>query len=63
MLAERERLLGGGSGRARVLVALDGGELEVEVDSELRVILSGWALPVFGGSLSEEFLRELEQAA
>jgi diaminopimelate epimerase len=63
VLAERERLLAAGAGGARVIVVLDGGELEVEVDSELRVTLSGWALPVFAGSLSEQFLRELEQAA
>jgi diaminopimelate epimerase len=40
---------------------LDGGELEVEVDDELRLHLSGWARPVFAGELSEEFARELEQ--
>jgi diaminopimelate epimerase len=44
---------------ARVVVVLDGGELEVEVDPDLRVHLSGWALPVFAGRLSEPFVEEL----
>jgi diaminopimelate epimerase len=48
-----------GSGGAHVIVELDGGELEVEVDEDLRVHLSGWALPVFEGRLSEELLTEL----
>ncbi|HXP28636.1 MAG TPA: diaminopimelate epimerase, partial [Solirubrobacteraceae bacterium] len=60
-------LVGGGDGRApgppsertSVIVELDGGELEVEVDEELRVHLSGWALPVFAGSLSDELVEEL----
>jgi len=48
------------AGGAHVLVSLDGGELEVEVDGDLHVHLSGWALPVFEGRLSEELLKELE---
>jgi diaminopimelate epimerase len=48
---------------ARVIVVLDGGELEVEVDPDLRVHLSGWALPVFAGQLSDQFLDELRQTA
>ena len=51
-----------GEGAMRVIVVLDGGELEVEVDEDLGVHLSGWALPVFEGRLSEEFVRELEGA-
>ena len=47
-------------GGASVVVELDGGELEVEVDEDLHVHLSGWALPVFEGRLSEEFVKELE---
>jgi diaminopimelate epimerase len=47
-------------GPASVVVVLDGGELEVEVDGNLHVHLSGWALPVFAGSLSEEFVKELQ---
>jgi diaminopimelate epimerase len=46
-----------------ITVVLDGGELEVEVDEDLRVHLSGWALPVFAGHLSEEFQRELAEIA
>jgi diaminopimelate epimerase len=45
----------------RVIVVLDGGELEVEVDPDLRVHLSGWALPVFAGTLSEQFLEHLRE--
>jgi diaminopimelate epimerase len=48
------------SGPASVIVVLDGGELAVEVDGDLHVHLSGWALPVFAGSLSEEFVKELK---
>jgi diaminopimelate epimerase len=51
------------AGPARVVVALDGGELEVQVDSDLRVHLSGWALPVFAGRLSEEFVAQLRGIA
>ncbi|HEX3452163.1 MAG TPA: diaminopimelate epimerase [Solirubrobacteraceae bacterium] len=46
-----------------VIVELDGGELEVEVDPDLRVHLSGWALPVFAGHLSDEFVEELRGLA
>jgi diaminopimelate epimerase len=46
---------------ARVTVALDGGELEVLVGEDLRVNLTGWARPVFSGSLSEDFERELHE--
>jgi diaminopimelate epimerase len=45
----------------RVTVVLDGGELEVEVGSELEVRLSGWAAPVFAGTLDEEFLARLRE--
>jgi diaminopimelate epimerase len=40
-------------------VVLDGGELLVELDEGLNVHLSGWALPVFAGSLSEAFVQAL----
>jgi diaminopimelate epimerase len=56
-----ERAPGPPSEPARVIVVLDGGELEVEVDPDLRVHLSGWALPVFAGTLSEPFLEQLRQ--
>jgi diaminopimelate epimerase len=46
---------------ARVLVLLDGGELEVEVGAGLQVNLTGWARPVFAGELSEDFEKELHE--
>lgn len=49
-------------GRSPVTVVLDGGELLVEVgedEDDLRVHLTGWARPVFAGSLSDEFVQEL----
>jgi diaminopimelate epimerase len=57
-----EREPGPPSQPTRVIVVLDGGELEVEVDPDLRVHLSGWALPVFAGTLSEPFLEQLQAA-
>jgi diaminopimelate epimerase len=42
-----------------ITVRLDGGELEVEVDEDLEVRLSGTAEPVFRGELSEELVRAL----
>ncbi len=46
-------------GDSPVTVVLDGGELVVEVGEDLHVTLSGWAVPVFSGRLSDEFLKEL----
>jgi diaminopimelate epimerase len=46
-------------GASPVTVALDGGELEVTVEEGLRIALSGWAVPVFSGVLSEEFVEVL----
>ncbi|MBX5468310.1 MAG: diaminopimelate epimerase [Thermoleophilaceae bacterium] len=43
-----------------VTVRLDGGELEVEVGEDLHVDLTGWAIPVYAGELSEDFLKEIE---
>jgi diaminopimelate epimerase len=48
-------------GDSPVTVLLDGGELVVEVEEDLRVTLSGWALPVFSGALAEEFIKELHE--
>jgi diaminopimelate epimerase len=45
-----------------VTVHLDGGDLEVEVGEDLHVDLSGWAVPVYEGRLSEEFVAELHEA-
>jgi diaminopimelate epimerase len=42
-----------------VTVVLDGGELVIDVGEDLRVEMTGWARPVYAGTLSEDFLREL----
>jgi diaminopimelate epimerase len=46
-------------GASPVTVELDGGELEVAVDDDLRVDLTGWARPVYRGELSAELVAEL----
>ncbi len=46
-------------GDSPVTVRLDGGELEVDVDEALHVDLTGWAVPVYRGELSEELLAQL----
>jgi diaminopimelate epimerase len=48
-------------GDSRVTVALDGGELEVEVGEDLHLTLTGWAVPVFRGTLADEFVKELHE--
>jgi diaminopimelate epimerase len=48
-------------GPPRITVSLDGGELDVEVGEDLQVNLTGWARPVFEGSLSDDFLKELHE--
>lgn len=48
------------AGDSPVTVLLDGGQLEVEVGEDLHVNLSGWAVPVFRGTLAEEFVKELD---
>jgi len=45
-----------------VTVHLDGGDLEVEVGEDLHVNLSGWAVPVYSGTLAEDFVKELNEA-
>jgi diaminopimelate epimerase len=52
---------GAGGQATHVTVVLDGGELEVEVGEDLRVNLTGWAQPVFSGTLSEDFIKELNE--
>jgi diaminopimelate epimerase len=47
--------------KSPVTVALDGGELEVEVGEGLELTLTGWAEPVFSGELSRELVSRLEQ--
>jgi diaminopimelate epimerase len=46
-------------GDSPVTVVLDGGELTVEVGEDLHVTLSGWAVPVYSGTLSDDFIKEL----
>jgi len=48
-----------GGGASPVTVVLDGGELEVEVGEDLHMNLTGWAVPVFQGTLAEDFVKEL----
>ncbi|MBJ7347196.1 MAG: diaminopimelate epimerase [Thermoleophilaceae bacterium] len=43
-----------------IKVQLDGGELTVAIDENLNITLTGWALPVFSGELTTEFISELE---
>jgi diaminopimelate epimerase len=43
-----------------VTVVLDGGELVVDVGEDMHVDMTGWARPVYAGTLSEEFLKELD---
>ena len=54
-------VLEAGGPPSHVTVALDGGELQVEVGEELQVHLTGWARPVFEGRLSDDFLKELHE--
>jgi diaminopimelate epimerase len=48
-------------GTSPVTVELDGGELTVEVSDDLRVHLTGWAVPVYAGRLAVAFLKELHE--
>jgi diaminopimelate epimerase len=43
-------------------VHLDGGDLDVEVNEDLQVNLTGWAVPVYAGTLSDELLEDLREA-
>jgi diaminopimelate epimerase len=52
---------GAGEQGTHVTVVLDGGELGVEVGGDLRVNLTGWAIPVFDGRLSDDFVKELHE--
>jgi diaminopimelate epimerase len=42
-------------------VRLDGGELEVEIGERLDVTLTGWAVPVYAGTLADDFVKELNE--
>jgi len=45
--------------RPPVTVVLDGGVLGVEISDKLDIELTGWAVPVFRGTLAETFIEEL----
>jgi len=42
-----------------VTVVLDGGELVIDVADDLTIEMTGWARPVYAGTLSEDLLKEL----
>ncbi|HEY1594321.1 MAG TPA: diaminopimelate epimerase [Thermoleophilaceae bacterium] len=48
--------------KSPVTVHLDGGDLEVEVNEDLQVNLTGWAVPVYAGTFSDELLEDLREA-
>lgn len=48
-------------GPSHVVVELDGGELDVRLADDLNVTLTGWAVPVYRGELSADFLKELDE--
>lgn len=48
-----------GGGESPVTVRLDGGELDVEVGEDLKIKLTGWAMPVIRGTLAAELIEEL----
>jgi diaminopimelate epimerase len=54
-------LIAAGAREGKVAVLLDGGELEVQVGSDLRVNLTGWARAVFEGRLSDDFSKEMHE--
>jgi len=47
-------------GDSPVTVRLDGGELVVDVQDDLHLNLTGWAVPVYRGELADDFCTELE---
>jgi diaminopimelate epimerase len=51
-----------GGADSPLTVHLDGGDLEVEVGDNLHVTLTGRAVPVYRGELSDEFLEDLREA-
>jgi len=43
-----------------VTVKLDGGELTAEITEDLHVNLTGWAVPIYVGEFSSDFIKTLE---
>ncbi len=58
--AVAHHLRGGTTAEQLVTVGLAGGELHVEVGEDLQINLTGEAQPVFEGTLSKDFLKELD---
>jgi diaminopimelate epimerase len=56
--AVAHHLAGGPRG---IVVVLDGGELTVQLAEDLAVTLTGWAVPIFAATLSEDFSKELDE--
>ena len=48
-------------GESPVTVLLDGGELLVDVGDDLRLELTGWAVPVMRGQVADELVAELQE--
>jgi len=46
---------------SRLVVELEGGELQVEISPDLDVRLDGWAEPVFAGELAPEMIQALAE--
>jgi diaminopimelate epimerase len=44
-----------------VTVHLAGGDLEVEIGEDLDVSLTGWAVPVYAGTVSDELIATLRE--
>ena len=44
----------------RLNVNLDGGQLEVELDEQLNLTLTGWAIPLYSATLSDALEEELK---
>jgi diaminopimelate epimerase len=51
-----------GGAESPVTAHLAGGDLEIEVGEDLHVDLTGWAVPVYEGRLSEELVGALSEA-
>jgi diaminopimelate epimerase len=48
-------------GESKVKVLLDGGSLDVDIAADLTVTLTGWAVPIYAGTLADDFLKELNE--
>ncbi|MGA9284420.1 MAG: diaminopimelate epimerase [Solirubrobacteraceae bacterium] len=48
-------------GQSEITVLLEGGALTVDIGPFWHINLTGWARPVFSGTLSDDFLKELNE--